>query len=79
MELSGDVSQTVVEQVAAAEGVEPTELGPPLARSVDPDALDSVFDSDAADGSISFEYCGYHVTVDQDGDVDVRERPPTER
>lgn len=55
------VSTNVVLSVAAIENAEPTEL-PPLASTVDPDALDSLF-ADGVSGRISFSYAGYDVTV----------------
>ncbi|RKD97791.1 HalOD1 output domain-containing protein [Halopiger aswanensis] len=71
-------SRAVVEAVADAEGVAPTELRPPeyepLHAAVDPEALDSLFDERAngsprSHGSTSFHYCGYRVTVAADSSV----------
>ncbi|GAB3666333.1 HalOD1 output domain-containing protein [Halopiger thermotolerans] len=73
-------SRAVVEAVADAEGVSPTELRPPeyepLHAAVDPEALDSLFADRASgaprsDGTVSFRYCGYQVTVAADGSVSV--------
>lgn len=73
-------SQAVVEAVAEREGVEPTELVPPeyetLYDAVDPAALDALFapranGADRADGSVTFPFCGYTVTVTADGTVSV--------
>lgn len=64
-------SQAVVETVAAAEGVDQTDLRP-LFSVVDPDALDSLFQSrsgDEREGQIRFTYHGYRVCVHRDGDV----------
>ncbi|WP_049925688.1 HalOD1 output domain-containing protein [Halopiger goleimassiliensis] len=71
-------SRAVIEAVADAEGVSPAELCPPaydpLHEAIDPDALDALFE-DRADGaprstgSVSFPYCGYLVTVEEDGSV----------
>lgn len=63
--------ETVIEKVVAREKREPTEL-PPLADVLDPEALSTLVDS--ADGepvSVEFTYCGYAVTVDSAGTVDV--------
>lgn len=63
--------ETVIEKVVAREQRGPTEL-PPLADILDPDALSTLIDS--ANGelvSVQFTYCGYAVTVDSAGTVDV--------
>ncbi len=63
----------VVRAVAAADGVDPADLEPPLADAVDPAALDRLFAS-LADGTVrrgraTFDYRGYDVTVDSSGRV----------
>ncbi|WP_123537847.1 HalOD1 output domain-containing protein [Halosimplex salinum] len=69
-----ETSMAVVEAVAAATETEPTEM-PPLARSVDPDALDTLFAS--ADGPIdlSFRYGGVTVTLECGGVIVVESGP----
>ncbi|MFC6827096.1 HalOD1 output domain-containing protein [Halopelagius fulvigenes] len=67
------LSLTVVRTVADAEGVEPTALRP-LYSAVDPDALDSLFESGAGDGlgfagEVQFQYHGYDVCIHSDGRV----------
>ncbi|MEF8818522.1 MAG: HalOD1 output domain-containing protein [Haloferacaceae archaeon] len=62
----------VAETVAAREGVAKTAL-PPVADAVDPDALDAVVDGDDDRRRLSFEYCGYPVTVHADGSVSLGE------
>ncbi|RDI71819.1 HalOD1 output domain-containing protein [Halopelagius longus] len=65
------LSLTVVKTVADAEGVEPTALRP-LYSAVDPDALDSLFESEggpAFGGEVQFQYHGYEVCVHGDGRV----------
>lgn len=73
-----NLSQSVVEAVADAEGVDPLELSPPLYEVIDPDALDRVFAVTPAngrmDGQLTFLYNGYEVTVCGDGYVTVEER-----
>lgn len=74
------LSERVVEEVAAAEGVDPVKLEPPLHEVVDPDALDQLFESipggpDRAAGKVTFEYLEYEVTVTADRRVTVREIP----
>lgn len=64
-------STNVVLSIAALEGVGPIDL-PPLAETVDPDALNRVFSLSAeVNGSISFEYAGYDVTVSSDGKLEI--------
>lgn len=73
-------SRAVVEAVAGREGVEPIELAPPeyetLYDAVDPVALDALFapranGADRTDGSITFRFCGYTVTVTAEEEVSV--------
>ncbi|MFD1589295.1 HalOD1 output domain-containing protein [Halorientalis brevis] len=67
-------SRKVIHETAARKDVAPTDL-PPLHRVIDPDALDALFDPtvNAArmDGTTTFEYAGYDVTVHADGYVEV--------
>ncbi len=72
------LSQAVVEAVADAEDVSPEELCPPeyepLHAVIDPQALDALFEPKAdgnprSSGAVSFTFCGYDVTVDDDGTV----------
>lgn len=70
------LSTTVVLAVSRAQGVEPTEL-PPLARTVNPDALDKLFQTtddgrSPVDGSVRFEFDGQQVCVRSGGEVTVR-------
>ncbi len=54
--------------------VAPTELPERLLDVIDPDSLDSLFASgNPADGTVTFTYCGYSVTVTADGDVTLEE------
>jgi hypothetical protein len=67
-----DTSVDVIEAVAAREGVSPTELPEPLYESIDPDALDALFQ--VGTGRVLFEYLSYEVTVTSDGDVELASR-----
>ena len=68
------VSLAVVRAVASASGRSPaggdgdTDTLDPLARSVDPEALDSIFgsrgDAPADVAAAEFQYCGRQVTVE---------------
>lgn len=73
---SGSVCQAVVELVAEAEGLDPTELVPPLYDVVDTEALESLFADDGTVGKVVFNYTGYEVSVFSDGYVSV-ESPTT--
>lgn len=63
------VSTNVVLSVAAIEDASPTSL-PPLAATVDPDAIDDLFVGDV-EGRISFCYFGYDVTIHNDGRLSI--------
>jgi len=57
----------VIEAVAAASNVDPTEL-PPIHDELDPDALNSLFHS-SVEGQLTFVYAGFIVTAQADGTV----------
>lgn len=67
MASKASLSRSVIEAVAAREGVAPTELPEPLVQAVDPDALDSIFNDSS--GHVLFTYQGYEVRVSSSGDV----------
>lgn len=62
------VSEAVVQARVRKDDVDALEMEP-LGRSVDPIALDSIFEDDSFDGSITFRYERYDVTVTSDGDI----------
>lgn len=69
-------SESVIESVAAREGVDPMELDVPLYDAVDPDALDALVrtgndEQNRPPIQVSFTYHGYDVTVSSDGLVQV--------
>lgn len=71
-------SRTIVHRIADLEGVDPTELTPPLYSVIDPDALDSLFHSPTigesqTSGHVRFTYCSYEVHVRSDGRVSISE------
>lgn len=77
------ISFDVIAAVAEAEGIDPVELEPPeydaLYDVINPEALDSLFATrengrERSTGRIEFPFCGYHVVVTNDGDVDVTDR-----
>ena len=68
----------VIDAVANAAGREATEL-PPLYETVDPDAIDSLFDhrhqrSVPGECRFAFAYAGYDVVISDGPCVRVRER-----
>lgn len=60
---------TVLRKVSAEKGVDSIDLAP-LYHSVEPDALDALFEH-GFDGELSFSYEGCHVTVSGTDGVDV--------
>ena len=67
-------SMAVVTFVAALEDVDPPALSP-LFDVVDPDALDSVYESITAnspDGRVVLRYEGYEITLSGDGTISGR-------
>lgn len=69
--VSSKPSHSIVTQIADVEGVDPTDLEPPLHAVVDPDALEQLIDSSEPSLSITFTYRDYRVRVDGSGAVDV--------
>lgn len=71
---SEQLSWTVIETVADAEGVDPLEL-PPLYSVVDPDALETLFqprtELQDTTARVVFTYHGHEVTVTAGGTVEV--------
>ena len=68
------VTEAIVGAVADAEGVSPLELQP-LARVVDPDALNALFEG-GGDVRLEFEYRGFSVRVSGDGQVTLEDGHP---
>ena len=70
------ISLKVVEKVADREGVDPTELHPPLHTVIDTEALDSLFQSTPStsrSGMVEFRYRGYKVQLSSSGEVQIGE------
>jgi len=63
-------SVAVIEAVGAVSNSEPTEL-PPLVETIDPDALNSLFNSPDSAGRVVFRYLEYTVAVSADRTVRV--------
>lgn len=58
----------VIEAVGDVAGVDETEITTPLSETIDPEALDALFEGDVG-GEVQFQYSGYciTVTVSEDG------------
>ena len=66
------VTQTVLRAVSVFRNREMTALEEPLYDTIDPDALDSLF-NERSTGTLTFEYCGCVVTVHTAGTVYVQD------
>ncbi|WP_049987981.1 HalOD1 output domain-containing protein [Halobellus rufus] len=67
-------STAVIEAVADKMGTVPRELPQQLYEVIDPDALDALSNTQKTTKSeIRFSYCGYDVTLREDGTVTVDE------
>lgn len=66
------VSHRIIEDIAERTGNAVDEL-PQLYDVIDPEALDGLFDRPGTflDGHLTFEYSGYHVTVNASGEIDI--------
>lgn len=79
------LSIRVVRAIAAHDGVDPVDLSPPLYASIDPAALDSLFEPTSPArpgervGSLTFDYDGKQVTVGADGEITIDSSPETDR
>lgn len=62
------ISEAVVQALVRKDCVDALEIQP-LGQSVNPIALDSIFEDDSFAGSITFRYGRYEVTVTSDGDI----------
>ena len=68
-------TDAVIRAVAIVNDVDPVELDVPLFESVDPDALDRLFESPAEALSTTFHYHGHDVAVQTDMTVVVDGTP----
>jgi hypothetical protein len=71
-----EVSERIVTEVAAVEGVDPVDL-PPLYSTVDPEALErlSTSASDDTPVRVEFPYAGVDLLIEYSDDVTVTVRP----
>lgn len=63
------ISERVVRSVAAAKNEDPAEMRPALYDAIDPDALDTIFESDGV--SVAFTWHHHRITIDETGTIDV--------
>lgn len=72
------VGRTIVDAIATYENTRTSEL-PALERSINPDALNYLFESTGDDapngGTLSFSYAGYVVLVMSTGQILIRKPP----
>ncbi|ADB63027.1 hypothetical protein Htur_4206 (plasmid) [Haloterrigena turkmenica DSM 5511] len=78
------LSVKVVEAIAAYADQSPVVVSEdgtdgiaPLYQTIDPDALDALFQNTAGEepiGTVEFVHCGYKVTVESTGEITVTER-----
>lgn len=75
------VSEAVLDAVASVSGIDPIELDP-LYYTIDPDALDALFESRPSttdlprDVQVSFSYVGLQITVTAAGQIIVEDEGP---
>lgn len=59
------LTMMLVSEIAEREGVEPTQLSPPIHTTVDIDALEKLlFDDGDGFVGVEFTYAGYQITVE---------------
>lgn len=69
----------IIELISDLEGIDPVDMSPPLFSVVDPEALDTLFQTSTDDGPqisghVQFEYRGYDIRVQDDGEIVVLNR-----
>ncbi len=57
----------VIEAVGATTGLDETEITAPLYKSVDPEALDTLF-ATGGNGSVAFSFDGHQITIEVKSD-----------
>lgn len=70
VEETDSVADAVAMSVATVRDCDPTDL-PPLGETVDPDALNDIFQaSNRGTGvNVTFEYAGFDVTINHEGEL----------
>lgn len=69
---STSVSESIIEAIAEARDVPPTELMPPLYEAIDPDTLDRLVQS-VTEGrmQLTFEYQSYEIQIKNNDIIEV--------
>lgn len=67
---SQEMSYQIIEALAAVENRDALSMNPPLYEAVDPDAIDSLLDTDDT-VEVQFEYNGHTVTANSDGSISI--------
>lgn len=63
-----DITETIISELADQEGVDPLELEP-LYTSIDPDALQTLYEPPNDVHRVEFEYADYKVTIEDEGQI----------
>lgn len=67
------VSSRIIHTIASVEGVDASELDPPLYDAINPDALDALYREDSSTvPTVMFEYNDYQVMVFASDDIEVK-------
>lgn len=70
MDNKGDITHTIITEVADEKDVDPIELEP-LHSSVDLDALEDLFEKPSDVNRVEFEYSDYEIIVENEGQVHI--------
>ncbi len=65
------LSEQIIREVAAKEGVDPIELTPPLFAVIEPDALDALYANSDDRPEITFTWQGYTISADSEGRIQI--------
>lgn len=64
------VSTAVIEAISSLSGRSALDL-PPMYSTIDPDALDALFEDRLTDGNVTFRYADHLVTVHADRTIEI--------
>lgn len=71
LETDEPLSERVV-RALAVHSDRPPEAIPPLAESIDPDAIDALFQGQSVSGGLTFRHGGYQITAYNDGEISLK-------
>ena len=71
--MDSSVTLRIVDEIATREEVDPEDLTPRLYDVIDPDALETLFETPGSpiEGTVEFRYSGYDVAVHSDGRLEI--------